>query len=306
MHISITGRLGSGKSTIAKILKDEHGFEVYSTGAVHREIALEHKVSTLEMNQLMAQDLSFDHAIDDAVTRISIERKKETIVFDSRMAWKFAVNSFKIFVTVDPHVAAIRVIENRRDKVEEYTDVEDAKTKLIERGRLENERFTDIYDVDNFDYSNYNLVIDSTFSSPEELASIVYSKFVEYRDLHAKTLEIILSPFSLYPLTDVGVIEPEKIAAYCEGKEYLSRFASFIAIDGYHFIVDGHKRVLAAILNKEHFINVLSVDTDVYPAFSSIDNVYAKMRSLGISGLERFQEIGRFKYISYPTGYDSE
>ena len=116
----------------------------YSTGAIQREIALRHKVSTLEMNQLMAQDLSFDYAIDDAVTKISVERKDETIIFDSRMAWRFAVNSFKVFVIVDPLVAASRVIGNQRGEVEIYADPEDAKLKLIERGRLENKRFIDI------------------------------------------------------------------------------------------------------------------------------------------------------------------
>jgi len=177
MHISITGKLGSGKSTISRILKARYGFEIYSTGAIQRGIALRHNVSTLEMNQLMAHDLSFDHAIDDAVTKISIERKDETIIFDSRMAWKFAKNSFKVFVTVDPLVAASRVIDSPRGKEEVYSDLEDAKQKLIERGKIENERFKDIYGVDNFDFNNYDLVIDSTNETPEALASLVYDKF---------------------------------------------------------------------------------------------------------------------------------
>jgi len=181
MHISITGKLGSGKSTIANILRANHSFPIYSTGAIQREIARRHNVSTLEMNQLMAQDLSFDHTIDDAVTKISIERKDETIIFDSRMAWKFAVNSFKVFVTVDPLVAASRVMDSPRGAEEVYSDLEDAKQKLIERGRIENERFKDIYGVDNFDFSNYDLVIDSTYETPKALASLVYDKFQIYK-----------------------------------------------------------------------------------------------------------------------------
>ena len=180
MHITITGKLGSGKSTISRILKARHGFELYSTGAIQREIALEHNLSTLEMNQLMARDLSFDHAIDGAVAKISVEREGETIIFDSRMAWRFAENSFKVFVTVDPLVAASRVMGSPRGQEEVYSDLEDAKQKLIERGRIENERFKDIYRVDNFDFNNYDLVIDSTNETPEALASLVYDKFQEY------------------------------------------------------------------------------------------------------------------------------
>jgi len=180
MHITITGRLGSGKSTICKILSEAHGFLLYSTGAIQREIAQQHKISTLEMNNLMASDLSFDYALDDAVNKISVDRASETIIFDSRMAWHFAVNSFKVFVTVDPLVAAQRVMRDPRGEVEAYADLEDAKTKLTERAKLENERFIEIYGVDYFDYSNYDLIIDSTNATPEELVDLVYYKFVEF------------------------------------------------------------------------------------------------------------------------------
>ena len=179
MHITITGRLGSGKSTICGILSAKHGFQLYSTGAIQREIAQQHNVSTLEMNNLMARDLSFDYSIDDAVRQISLDRASETIIFDSRMAWHFAVNSFKVFVNVDPSVAAARVINDLRGEVEAYSDLEDAKMKLFERAKLENERFIEIYGVDYFDYSNYDLVIDSTNAAPDELAALVYEKFME-------------------------------------------------------------------------------------------------------------------------------
>ena len=180
MHITITGKLGSGKSTICKLLSARYGFPLYSTGAIQREIAHTHNISTLEMNNLMAKDLSFDHAIDDAVRRISIERESETIIFDSRMAWHFAVNSFRVFVDVDPVVAATRIINDPRGEVEVYSDLEDAKTQLMERAKLEKERFIEIYGVDYSDRSNYDLVVDSTDSPPEALADLVYEKFVEF------------------------------------------------------------------------------------------------------------------------------
>jgi len=153
---------------------------VYSTGAIQRELAQSRGVSTLEMNLLMSQDYSLDYEIDNAVTKISVERQAETIIFDSRMAWKFAVNSFKVFVTVDPLVAAVRVMDDPRGIEEVYTCLEEATDRLIERSRLENERYRRLYGVDNLDFSNYDLVIDSTSATPEELADIIYQKFREY------------------------------------------------------------------------------------------------------------------------------
>ena len=42
MHITLTGNLGSGKSTLSKILEADYGYEIFSTGKVIRKIAEEH------------------------------------------------------------------------------------------------------------------------------------------------------------------------------------------------------------------------------------------------------------------------
>jgi cytidylate kinase len=302
MHISISGKLGSGKSTVSNVLKENHGFEIYSTGAIQREIALRHKVSTLEMNQLMAQDLSFDHAIDDAVTKISVERKDETIVFDSRMAWRFAVNSYKVFVIVDPLVAASRVMGNQRGEVEIYNDLEEAKSKLIERGKLENERFIDIYGVDNFDYSNYNLVIDSTYSTPDELADIIYDRFKNYCNSSVDTPDILMAPASLYPLSGGGYVDLKTLEMQAEDKCLHSQ-TTITAFDGYHYVIDGQLHVLAAIMNKESFIDVKLVDTDKYPFCKSSQNLIPMIQADGLKFLRMYEEIGNFRYRSYPEYY---
>ena len=303
MHISLTGRLGSGKSTIAHVLNSVFGFQIYSTGAIHREIALKRKVSTLEMNQLMSQDLSYDHAIDDAVTKISVDRKNETIVFDSRMAWKFAVNSFKVFITVDPLVAATRVMTDSRGEEEVYTNVEEAKSKLIERGKLENERFKAIYGVDYLDYLNYNLVIDSTYAPPDEIAAIIYERYRDYCISGGEACNIMMSPTSLYPLARISDIDVGTLNKYEESKEYLHNYSSIIVFNGYHFFVEGHYRVLAAIINKEEFINVELVNTEKYPFFKNEENLISELQATGISSVYEFEEIGKFRYKSYPSFY---
>jgi len=307
MHISITGRLGSGKSTIANILKEKHGFPIYSTGAIQREIARRHRVSTLEMNKQMARDLSFDHEIDDTVAKISVDRENETIIFDSRMAWRFAANSFKVFVSVDPFVAAARVLGNQRGEVEVYTGLEDAKSKLIERSRLENERFIEIYGVDYFDYSNYNLVIDSTFETSDKLASVIFGKFLEYCESGAGMHEIIMSPASLYPLESAKIIDPEKRESYMdvEKAQNLCSCPSAAVFEGYHYIIDGHHQVLAAIKNGEALINVEPVDTERHPFYKSSQNLISAIQAAGMSAVHDFEEAGNFRYKSYP-GYYSQ
>jgi len=303
MHISLAGRLGSGKSTVARLLKSNHGFEVYSTGAIHREIALKRNVSTLEMNRLLTKDLSIDNEIDDAVTKISIEKKNETIVFDSRMAWKFAVNSYKVFINVDPYVAASRVMANPRGNEEVYNDIEEAKAKLIKRSKMENERFKDIYGVDNFDYANYDLVIDSTFASPDDMAAIIYENFLKCSESTDVKKNILMAPTSLYPFAWDRDIDEEALNTFSSMKEHLNSVVSIVVFDGYHFIVTGYHPVLAAIKNKESFINVELIDTEKNPFFKQEENVVATLEKSGISSVHDYESMGDFRYMSYPKHY---
>ncbi len=205
MHITITGNLGSGKSTICKILEDKYGFEIYSTGKVQRELARQMNMTTLEMNQLMCSDHKYDNMIDDTTARISRENPDKNIIFDSRLAWHFVEKSFKVFLSVDLNIAAERVLKDNRGKEEQYSSVEEAKEKLFQRAQTENLRYKDIYNLDYFNFSNYNLVVESTYASPELIASVIMKEAKDYYGLVAdnhgdmvKVSRILLSPKSLY------------------------------------------------------------------------------------------------------------
>ena len=190
MHITLTGNLGSGKSTICKILDNEYKYEIYSTGTVQRKLAQELGISVLEMNQLMCTDHKYDKMIDDTTARISRENPEKPIVFDSRLAWNFVETSFKVFLSVSLDVAANRVYGDNRGDVEKYASVEDAKQQLKLRAETEDQRYKDIYGVDYFNFNNYNLVLDSTFCTPELLAKVILE---EARNSDGISTKILMS-----------------------------------------------------------------------------------------------------------------
>ena len=174
MFIAINGQLGSGKSELCKRLKDEYGFEVFQTGRILRECAAELGISTLQLNELCKQDHHYDRIIDSRLVEYAESVRGTDVVFDSRMAWHFVKGAFKVHLLVSPDIAADRVYFNRVAEEEKYASKEEAMFNLIERRRLENERYEMLYKVEMSDYRNYDLILDtSLLTVKEELDLIV-------------------------------------------------------------------------------------------------------------------------------------
>ncbi len=196
MHITITGNLGSGKSTVGRLLSEKYNFEVYSTGKVQRELAKQMNLSTLELNQLMMNDRKYDHMIDDETARISRENRDKRIIFDSRLAWHFVEHSFKVFVTVNLDVAAQRIMNDQRGSVEKYSSIEEAKALLAERAKTECVRYKEIYNLNYMDFTNYDLIIDGTYSDPDTITDIIMEEAKEYYNNPQKASIRLVSPKS--------------------------------------------------------------------------------------------------------------
>ena len=126
-------------------------------------------------------DHSVDKMIDDTTTRIGEEQDK--VVFDSRLAWYFAPKSFKVFIITDIDEASRRVFnDSLRANSESYESQDACRKALINRQKLETVRYKEIYDIDYYDMNNYNLVIESTNASPDEIAQEILDKMEDYQN----------------------------------------------------------------------------------------------------------------------------
>ncbi len=209
MYITINGQLGSGKSEICKFFKREHGFDIFSTGRIQRERARQQGISTLEMNKKSGKDYSLDHIIDNATVEFANEHRGEDVIFDSRLAWHFVPDSFKIHLLVSPAEAGRRVFSNRVTKEEKYSSQQDATNQLVERRRLEAERYLKVYNVVMNDYSNYNLVLDTTSLSIKEVCEILYKEVCEFKKGNYKN-KILASPKNIYPAKKIDNSSKDK------------------------------------------------------------------------------------------------
>lgn len=268
IKIAISGELGSGKTVLSSKLSNVLGMEIISVGKIQRQLAEKYSMTTLQFNKYMESHPEIDEECDDMVSQYG--KEKNPLILDSRLAWNFVPDSFKVHLLVDSSIAAKRIYNDNLRTNEKYQTIKEAKENLIERKKSETLRFKQQYHVDIDDFSNYDLVIDTTYSTPEVIFEKVLEIFTKWKQ--EKTFNsIYFSPKSLLPTQSIR----EHSFAYTKDiSESIKKHGFFddapIAVIKYqnrYFIYDGHKRTSAAIYNKYDIIpcEIIGTEKSVLP-----------------------------------------
>lgn len=204
--MTISGDLGSGKSLLANFLVEHWKADRYSTGMVQRKIAEKMGITTLELNKRAETDKTIDDQID-AVFK-NLKKTAKNLVVDSRMAYHFLPESFKIKLEVHPMVAAERIKgDTSRIGEGKYTSLDEIVAAIKARKSSERERFKRYYDADIEDPAGYDIVINTTEASPEAVAEIANSSIALWRK-KAYFPKFWVSPTLLYCDVDPDGIDP--------------------------------------------------------------------------------------------------
>jgi len=86
MIITISGKAGSGKSTVAKELARKLNLKHYSIGDIMRQIAKERNISLNELSKLAEKDESIDLELDKKQIDL---RDKNDFIIDGRLTAYF-------------------------------------------------------------------------------------------------------------------------------------------------------------------------------------------------------------------------
>ncbi|MFH1182875.1 MAG: cytidylate kinase family protein [Candidatus Moraniibacteriota bacterium] len=171
MIISISGLPGSGKSTVAKMLAEKLGFERVSMGGIFRRLADQKGITILELIKQAETDGSIDEDADRMVSDLG--RNKDNFIIESRTAFHFIPDSLKIFVKVDLKEGAKRIFKDlmkeERNEEDKANSANNLSKMLEERIETDKGRYQKYYSIDITDLGNYDLVVDSTSLTPEEV-----------------------------------------------------------------------------------------------------------------------------------------
>ena len=170
--ITISGVIGSGKSTVAKMLSQKLGWQYYSTGMAQRKIAEEMGITTTELNARAVTDKSIDERID-AVFK-NPPWGNDNCIVDSRLAFHFIPNSYKVCLTVQNDVAGRRIFnDSERSSEKKYRSIKEASESAQKRHELEMKHFKKNYKLDIDNKDNFDLIIDTTLLTPEQVCQAI-------------------------------------------------------------------------------------------------------------------------------------
>lgn len=174
--ISIAGDLASGKGTVSFLLKEKLNYEIYSNGNYFRKLAKEKNMSVTQFNEYVKEHEDIDIQIEKSAGQYV--KSHDKVIIDARLGWYVAPFSYKVYLKVDIDEAAKRAFsDEKRKSTESFLTLQEHKEDLIKRFNLENERYYKLYNVRKEDMKNYDLVIDTTKLTPEEVCDIIINKY---------------------------------------------------------------------------------------------------------------------------------
>jgi predicted cytidylate kinase len=172
MRITISGPIGSGKTTVCNLLSKRIGYRSVVSGNIFREMAKEQGLSLAEFGALCERDMRYDRMLDERM--VEIARDNPDIILEGRlvayMLKKNGIPAIKFFLTADLETRAKRVVER------EGQQLETALSEMRQREDSEAVRYLTYYGINIKSDDVYDVVIDTGDKTPEQIVDIMMEK----------------------------------------------------------------------------------------------------------------------------------
>lgn len=166
--IVISGQIAAGSSTAAKTLAQKLNRQYHSAGDFFRQYFIEHNIPLYDKAQVPDK---LDQQIDQELTKLA---DQEGVVIDADYAGYFTRNMphvLKVLLTCDYQTRLARALTRVHTHVETEEEIKKREEGL-------DTKFRKLYANENFlDPKFFDLVIDTTNTSPEEVTKQIINKF---------------------------------------------------------------------------------------------------------------------------------
>ena len=182
MIITIGGRIGSGKSTVSKILAQNLPAKRIYVGGIRRELAREMGMNIAQLNEYGKSHPETDVDVDNraAAQARDLEQQGNVVIAEGLTMFHCLPESIKIFIKVDLDASARRIWNDLQDKAKsqernegDFKSFEETKQSIEVRAASDTARYQKYYGFDHLDESHYDFIVDSTDISAQEVADKV-------------------------------------------------------------------------------------------------------------------------------------
>ncbi|NOZ76558.1 MAG: AAA family ATPase [Euryarchaeota archaeon] len=164
MIITIGGPIGSGTTTVAGELAARLGLRHIYAGEIFREMARERGMSLAEFSRYAEGNEEVDREIDERQKALAAQGD---CIVEGRLSAHFVDADLKVWLTAPLEVRAARVAER------EGQDVETATAQTREREASERRRYREIYGIDPWDLSAYDVVMNTEHWDAESIINLM-------------------------------------------------------------------------------------------------------------------------------------
>lgn len=177
--ISLSGELASGKGAVSEILIQKLNFGIYRNGDYFRSLGRQMGMDVTEFNLYVEKHPEIDRQIEYSAAEYA--KTHDNFIIDARLGWYAVPESFKVYLKVDPNEAAKRAFFDKKRKASENFDtIEEQRIDMEKRYKSENERYYKLYNVRKEDESNYDIVIDTTNITPQDVANLIIREYEKW------------------------------------------------------------------------------------------------------------------------------
>ncbi len=187
MIITFGGSPGSGKSTIATRLAKALGYKRFYMGQIFRDVAKKRGMTMEEFGKHCEMNPETDREVDAYQAMLGKQRKK--FVIEGRTSYHFIPHAVKIYLYVTTHVGSQRILADmkknrKRNEVRSVQSLASFERTVKRRMESERRRYKKWFGINPFMRSNYDLYVDTTKLTKEQ----VYSRVVGF--LRTKGLSV--------------------------------------------------------------------------------------------------------------------
>ena len=163
MIICISGLSGSGKNSVGTMLAQKLGLRIIDP--TFKTIAAKQKMDLMDFHKKAEGDHTIDKDFDARL--IADAKKGNCVVMTWLGPWMIKDADLRVWLYAPKAARAIRVA--RRDGMA----VEEAERHIEDRDESNRLRYLEIYKIDIYDHSGFELIINSEKFAPSQSAAII-------------------------------------------------------------------------------------------------------------------------------------